>query len=88
MLLSRLICATFPREREVLPLQSFALHRCRCGSQLLDQLLREAQDGKHSYRQQDVGDHCHRVSIRDKPFGLIGDQNLGPVCNLALDKEV
>jgi hypothetical protein len=35
------------------------------GSQLFDQLLRIAEDGEHRHRQQDVGNHRHRFSVRE-----------------------
>jgi hypothetical protein len=61
-----------------------ALHRRRRGSQFFDQLLRNAEDGEHSHRQQDVGNHGHRFSVRDKPVKSIGDRLLAPACNLVL----
>jgi hypothetical protein len=45
-----------------------------CDSQLLDQLLRESKDSEYTHRQQDIADHGHRFSVRDKPVGLIGDR--------------
>jgi hypothetical protein len=65
--------APLPRKREVPPHRYLALHRCRRDSQLLDQLLRQAKDGEYAHRQQDVADHGHRFSVRDKPVGSIGD---------------
>jgi hypothetical protein len=66
------------------PCYRFALCRRRRGSQFFDQFLRNAQDGEDSHRQQDVGNHRHRFSIRDKPVRSIGDRILAPACNLVL----
>jgi hypothetical protein len=66
----------------------FAPHCCWRGSQLLDQLLRNAEDGEHAHRQQDVGNDGHRFSIRDKPARSIGDRVLAPACKFSLDNGV